>query len=240
MQVAFEVYSSLHPKMPNSEVWDMVLEHLFFDLKPAIEMFRNARKNGHRIPLIILDDAGTHLSKYMPFVKGGFAFMKGVKSLFDVIRSLCAGTILTSPKLQALKPVQELSWFKGKILQTQEEGVRIAKIWEFTEEVWGAAWHTSIITDKFWLYLPSEVRTRYEEKRGQTVDAVLDEVDQALTKTPRYSLDCCEVAELFAHCGSNLHETARRLNRPPSTVKYTLERHKRHANAGDIAVQQPT
>lgn len=79
------------------------------------------------------------------------------------------------------------------------------------------------------------MREKYAAQRGETVHAILDEAEKALKQTPRYALDCCEVYELYQReCGGNIRETARRMNRPRSTIQSALERHRRHATEGTV------
>ncbi|MFH1328373.1 MAG: hypothetical protein ABIH76_05985 [Candidatus Bathyarchaeota archaeon] len=229
MHIGYDVYRILHPTFTEEEVWQRVLDRLYFDIRPSITLFKEARQHRKQIPLIIYDDVGVHLSKYTPFMKGGFQVIKAVKGLFDTIRTVCNGVVITSPKLHAIKAVQEMSWFKCKIFKsTEEDDIRIAKIWEYSEEVWGEAWHTCIIEDEFRLVLPDWVREKYEDKRGETVDSILDECEKALTATPKYELNCCEVYELYQQCGGKIRETARKMGKPPSTIQSAIERHKRH------------
>lgn len=72
------------------------LEHLFFDPLEALEVIDRAVKTGERLPVIILDDSGLWLNRSTWWEKSKVAFTE----FFNLIRSVSAGVIFTSPGLE--------------------------------------------------------------------------------------------------------------------------------------------
>jgi hypothetical protein len=73
--------------------WDKVLDHLFFDLREAIEFLYKYVRKGSRAPIIILDDAGFFLNRLTWWEKTKVEFME----LFNLARTMVACVIITSP-----------------------------------------------------------------------------------------------------------------------------------------------
>ncbi|RUM47494.1 MAG: hypothetical protein DSY37_02245 [Hyperthermus sp.] len=101
MLVAYEVYGD----------WDRVLDSLYFDPREALPRFREALASGKRIPVVIFDDAGMHLSKYLiSSSREGFHLTRLLNALINLARTLTAGVIYTSPDMDILKELRKKAW----------------------------------------------------------------------------------------------------------------------------------
>jgi len=89
--------------------WGKVLKHLFFEPEEAIEVMGKAIESGERLPIIIMDDAGLWLDKLTWWEEDKVAFME----FFNLIRSVAAGVIFTTPSEELPKQIIRKCFFKG-------------------------------------------------------------------------------------------------------------------------------
>lgn len=182
--------------------WDKALDHLFFDPVNAIKKLREAHRRRERLPLMVLDDAGLWLQKQTWWEKPKVAFM----ALYNVIRSLTASIVFTSPVDDLPKPIRKKAFFRVSV---QRAPLEEAKRWLgdpgynemklFLEangcdpRLWCIAKTYRLKTlptfhqrvkrysgDYYPLHYPRDVWKRYEEKRWKAIDAALGGVEQAI------------------------------------------------------------
>ena len=173
MLVAYEVYRD----------WKTALYWTVFDPRTIwhefdrrIEMLEAGElESTDRIPLVIFDDAGIFFSKYLyQQGKEGQELAEAINSLFNMIRSICAAVIFTSPDMDVLKELRKKSWWVGepRVLYTKEDPRRIMTLYKRRITFMGA-YKTKSAIDNFRLdVIPQWVRTEYNKKRGRALKQV--------------------------------------------------------------------
>lgn len=99
--------------------WDKVLNYLFFDPKDAIKMMEKAIKCGERMKVIIMDDAGLWLDRLTWWEKDKVEFM----NFFNLIRSVSAGVIFTTPTQELPKQIIRKCMFRVNVRPSNEEEI---------------------------------------------------------------------------------------------------------------------
>jgi hypothetical protein len=97
--------------------WDKVLRHLFFDPGEAAAIMRRAIENRRRLPIVIMDDAGLWLDKMTWWESEKIAFMK----FFNLIRSVTAGIIFTTPTEELPKQILRKSMIRVRVEPANKE-----------------------------------------------------------------------------------------------------------------------
>jgi hypothetical protein len=173
MLVSYEVYGD----------WDKVLEHLHFDPREALPQFREALRSGKRIPLVIFDDAGMHLSKYMlSESREGFHLAVRLNALINLARTLTAGIIYTSPDMDILKELRKKAWIVAEPTAPHglEKPERLAKLYRKRIAPSGRVYVHKLGYDAYRLdAIPPGVRREYEEKRRAAMEPLLDQLEEA-------------------------------------------------------------
>ncbi|RLG89123.1 MAG: hypothetical protein DRO15_01300 [Thermoprotei archaeon] len=88
--------------------WGKVLKYLFFDPREAVRVMGRAIYDGVRLPIIIMDDAGLWLDRLTWWERDKVAFME----FFNLIRSVAAGIIFTTPSEDLPKAILKKSFFR--------------------------------------------------------------------------------------------------------------------------------
>ena len=177
MLVAYEVYRD----------WDLVLSHLYFDPREALPRFKDALKSGERLPLLVFDDAGLHLSKYLvSSSREGFHLTRLLNGLVNLARTLTAAIIYTSPDMDILKELRKKAWVVAE--PTAPHGVSkpecIAKLYRKRIAPSGKVYVHKLGYDAYRLdAIPPDVRREYEEKRRAAMEPLLEELEQAWEKS---------------------------------------------------------
>jgi len=103
--------------------WGKVLNHLFFDPSEAIRVMDKAIESGERLKVIIMDDAGLWLDRLTWWEEDKVAFME----FFNLIRSVAAGVIFTTPSEELPKQLLKKCFFRVSVRPTtREEVVKLA------------------------------------------------------------------------------------------------------------------
>jgi len=97
--------------------WRKALDSLFFHPGDAMKAMERAIQKGRRLPIIILDDAGLWLERETWWEEHKIRFAE----LFNVIRSICAGVIFTSPSEELPKQIINKIQLRVKALPASEE-----------------------------------------------------------------------------------------------------------------------
>jgi len=172
MLVSYEVYGD----------WNAVLDHLYFDPREALPAFRRALETGERIPLVVFDDAGMHLSKYMlSSDRESYKLATKLNAMINLARTLTAGIIYTSPDMDILKELRKKAWIVAE--PTAPHGLakpdRLAKLYRKRIAPSGKVYVHKLGYDAYRLdAIPDDVRMKYEEKRRKAMEPLLDELEE--------------------------------------------------------------
>jgi hypothetical protein len=171
MLVAYEVYGD----------WDMVLDNLYFDPKEALPRFKEALRTGRRLPLVVFDDAGMHLSKYLVSSgREGFHLARQLNALINLARTLTAGVIYTSPDMDILKELRKKAWIVAEPLAPHGKAkpYRVARLYRKRILASGKVAIQKLGLDEYDLRaIPGDVRKQYEEKRREAMEPLLEELE---------------------------------------------------------------
>ncbi len=178
MLVLYELYGD----------WDQVLENVVFDPREVLPRFKEALAAGKRIKAVVFDDAGMHLSKYLlSSSKEGFHLVRLLNSMFNLIRTICAGVIYTSPDMDILKELRKKAWIIGEAQAPhgRRKPQRAMKLYRKRILASGKVCVQILGIDSYRLdIIPSDVRKEYEEKRRAAMEPLLEQLQQALTHPP--------------------------------------------------------
>ncbi len=92
--------------------WSEVLNYLFFEPEEAVRVMGKAIESGERLPIIIMDDAGLWLDRLTWWEEGKVAFME----FFNLIRSVAAGVIFTTPSEELPKQIIRKCFFRVRVM----------------------------------------------------------------------------------------------------------------------------
>jgi len=164
--------------------WGKVLEYTFFDLERALKHLDEALNSGERLPVILFDDAGIHLSKYLWYSSEGRALVMWFNALYNLIRTICAAVIFTSPDLDTLVEVRKKSWWVGEPKiphQTASDAYeRHMVLYKKRVMASGQVIVSKRAIDVYRLdIIPNDVRKKYEEMRREALKKTLRLVKEA-------------------------------------------------------------
>ena len=183
MLVAYEVYGD----------WDKVLQYLFFDPAKAIPHLRGALASGSRIPVIIFDDAGYHLSKYlMSRSRESWKMAQVINAFINLARTMVAAIIYTSPDLDVLKELRKKAWIvvEPKAPHGRAKPQRLAFIYQKRLTIMGRQIIKKIGIDAYDLRsIPPSVRKEYEQIRREALEPLIKELDEVLQSISPQSRD---------------------------------------------------
>jgi hypothetical protein len=182
LKVAKEVYQQLGHEP--DEAWRYALDSLFFELKDALRMMKIFRENDRTIPVIIFDDAGIWLQKYLWYKEEMIKFYR----VYNIIRNIVNGLIFTTPSPNDIAfYVREKGWKLIKITrngrQPDNTPKAIAKIavnkitvvkGRITNKI---KWRT---VDDYTVKLPDWVYKEYVERRKVYEEKLMEELDEVL------------------------------------------------------------
>lgn len=166
--------------------WDAVLRWTVFDPREVLEPFREALRSGKRIRAVLFDDAGIHLSKYLIHTgEEGFKLTMVINALFNMIRTIAAGVIFTSPDMDILKELRKKSWIVGTPAAPHGRGKPERQMILYRKKIHpsGKVYVAKLGVDSYRIdAIPSDVRREYEEKRVRAMEPLIDKLDEMLSQ----------------------------------------------------------
>ena len=137
-----------------------------------------------------------------------------VNAVFNLMRTLCSAAIITSPTQDIMKDLREKSWFQAVIsVDGEDPNKRIATIFRRFPSIKGQTWIKNIGEDSFPLWLPSDFRKQYEQKRNEATELILKKLDHVLPDLSKPVEDeKLLVVKTLVESDFNLTEAARRLD----------------------------
>jgi len=99
--------------------WKKVLKYLFFSPQEAVKAMEKAIETGKRLPIIIMDDAGLWLDRLTWWEEDKIAFME----FFNLIRSIAAGVIFTTPSEELPKMILRKAFFRIAVRPASKEEI---------------------------------------------------------------------------------------------------------------------
>lgn len=233
--------------------WDEVLKYLFFRPEDVIKTVAKAIDRGEKIPIIIMDDAGTWLDRLTWWENEKVTFMK----FFNLIRSVAHSVIFTTPVEELPRPIIRKCFIRVNVRrvshdelrkiygdQALEDLTRVAKA-HGVKPIFSLAAGYLIRTlpsfiqlvrkdfyDAFPTHYPDEIFSKYEKMRREAVRSLLRDweaelkkrrIDEAI-KMLRRGMKKSEVVRYLMSCGMSRATAYRLLAR--------LESLKEEAQAG--------
>lgn len=171
MLILYEIYRD----------WDLVLHYTVFDPRDVLGELEYCLARGKRIPAVLFDDAGIHLSKYLYSVDPELAAT--INALFNMARTVVAGVIMTSPDMDVLKELRKKSWWVGEpiALHGRDRPERAVKLYYKRILVSGKVCHKPVALDRYRLdQVPPEVRREYDLKRRLALKPVIQRLREKL------------------------------------------------------------
>jgi len=169
--------------------WDQVLRWTVFDPREVLDPFREALRSGKRIKAVLFDDAGIHLSKYLIHTgEEGFRLTMVINALFNMIRTICAGVVFTSPDMDILKELRKKSWIVGTPAAPHGRSRPERQMILYRKKIHpsGKTYVAKLGIDEYRVdQIPSDVRKQYEEKRRAAIEPLIEKLDQLLADTQR-------------------------------------------------------
>ncbi len=154
--------------------WDKVLQHTYFEPDSLIEDLKKAFNRYERLKAVLLDDVSLWLIRFSYREKFNVWFGK----LFNLMRSLTAGVIMTSVELTDI-----VKLIRGKVIYripiTQRQGFNNARVYRVytTPKLEKAV--KKVFIDRYTLdMIPGDIRQYYEDKRREALKRLFNELDE--------------------------------------------------------------
>ncbi|QGA69604.1 hypothetical protein GFS33_00105 [Sulfolobus sp. E11-6] len=182
-KVARDVFYKLYNLQTKDEAWQYVRTSYFFELPEALMKIQDAIDNDYRIPLIIFDDAGIWLSKYVWYED----YMKAFYKIYALIRTRVSAVIFTTPSPEDIAFfLREKGWYQIKIsMINRKDMIARATLYakDFARNTKGEI-VTQVKTkalDMFKVDIPNNIYEEYMQKRRETERKLLAELKQILS-----------------------------------------------------------
>lgn len=181
--------------------WDSVLKHLFFRPEEVIREVIKAVNQDRKLPIIIMDDAGTWLDRMTWWEREKVSFMK----FFNLIRSVAHAVIFTTPSEELPKQITNKCFIRVNVRRTSYE--ELANIYGDTSALSKIAGENGVkplfslavgyviktlpsfmhqvkkeFYDAFPTHYPDSVFRKYEKMRKKAVGMLLREWEAELKK----------------------------------------------------------
>lgn len=178
LKVMAQVYKTLDTGLDDTGAWDKALDNMLFSMEDTIKFIdKNIREN-IVIPVWCLDDATVHFCSYKYFTHIHEVIL--VHGLFDTIRTICTGLLLTCPNRNLLlAALRNYDDFKIEIYKDRE-WQRIARGYKIKTSPIGQKRVYKNYEDKYSCYVPNWIFEKYTIKRTHYLKEVNDEMQKML------------------------------------------------------------
>jgi hypothetical protein len=178
LQLAYAIYQD----------WDVALKRLILTPQEVVQLYRETRREGKRIPLVVLDDITTIFPKQLWFVNRELftllqQFIATVRERFSVI-------ISTTPLIQNLvSSLADNITFEVAVFPAGSYLVeRYAWLPEPEKPI--SSLHKIVV--EYALFnlgdVPSDVWDEYEERRWQITDTIVEKIESKLDSSNRTNI----------------------------------------------------
>lgn len=183
LKVARDVFWKLNNLQNKEDAWDYVRKAYFFELPDALDKIQDAIDNDYRIPLIIFDDAGIWLSKYVWYED----YMKVFYKIYALIRTRVSAVIFTTPSPEDIAfYLREKGWYQIRVTMVNRNKM-IARATLYAKD-FGRNSKGEIVTqvktkalDFFKAQLPDNIFKEYMQRRKETESKLLQELREILS-----------------------------------------------------------
>jgi adenylate kinase family enzyme len=182
-KVARDVFWKLHNLANKDDAWEYVRNAYFFELPHALDKIQDAIDNDYRIPLIIFDDAGIWLSKYVWYED----YMKVFYKIYAIIRTRVSAVIFTTPSPEDIAFfLREKGWYQIRVTMVNRTKM-VARATLYSKD-FGRDSSGNIVTkvkkkalDFFKVQLPDNIYKEYMQRRKETERKLLEELRKTLS-----------------------------------------------------------
>ncbi|ACZ35793.1 DnaA-like protein [Betafusellovirus yellowstonense] len=183
LKVARDVFWKLNNLENKDDAWDYVRNAYFFELPNALDKIQDAIDNDYRIPLIIFDDAGIWMSKYVWYED----YMKVFYKIYALIRTRVSAVIFTTPSPEDIAfYLREKGWYQIRVTMVNRNKM-IARATLYAKD-FGRNTSGEIVTqvktkalDFFKVQIPDNIYKEYMQRRKETERKLLEELRKTLS-----------------------------------------------------------
>jgi len=178
-QVLYELYGD----------WDVVNEHILFELEDVVRLLHQALKAKRKIPALVWDDAGIHANKLLYFQNR--LLVQYLQNLLDVVGLNLGGLLITTPSPNnLLAAIRGYEWYRVKIYRRDDYNGRFAVGYQSVLLPSGSRLIKRVFKDNYNVKLPEEFWTPYVEKRQGYLEAGIEHLQNLIEKRlPGLSMD---------------------------------------------------
>jgi hypothetical protein len=174
-QVLYDIYRD----------WDIVQDHIVFNLSDVVSILHRASKERRKIPALCWDDCGVHGNKLIYFQDR--LLVQYLGNLMDVVGLNLGGFLMTTPSpLNLLRTLRGYEFLRIKIYRRDKYNGRIAVGYQSILLPSGTRLIKREFKDNFNVLLPDQFWFPYLDKRQGYLDVAIDKL-QELTEG-RYPL----------------------------------------------------
>lgn len=161
-QVLYDIYGD----------WELVNEHMVFNLKDVVNILSTANRERRKIPALCWDDCGVHGNKLIYFQDR--LLVQYLGNLMDVVGLSLGGLLMTTPSpLNLLRSLRGYEFYRVKIYQRDAYNGRLAVGYQAVLLPSGTRLIKREYKDNFNVMLPDEFWQPYVEKRQGYLDEAI-------------------------------------------------------------------
>ena len=168
--------------------WDVALKRLILTPKEMVDLYRETRSKGKRIPLVILDDITTIFPKQLWFINRELytllqQFVATVRERFSVI-------VTTTPLVQNLiSSLADNITFEVAVFPSSQYLVERYAWLPDPDKPFSVLRKIVVERAPFQLHdVPSDVWDEYEERRWQITDTIVEKIEAKLDSSNRANI----------------------------------------------------
>ena len=168
-QILYDIYGD----------WDVVNQHILFELSDVVKMLRLALKERRKIPAMVWDDAGIHANKLLYFQNR--TLVQYLQNLLDVVGLYLGGLLITTPSPNnLLRAIRGYEWYRVKIYQRDKYNGRMAVGYQSILLPSGSRLIKRVFKDNYNVHLPEVFWQPYLVKRQGYLEAGIDNLERLL------------------------------------------------------------
>jgi hypothetical protein len=169
--------------LSEDQAYDEALKLMKFRIEDVINFVRHHADTENLAMVLVIDDAGAHLSKFLWWEKPHEVRL--LQAMTDTIRSALSSMILTCPSPKSVLNFLRTTYddFFVRISAESGDWRRVAKGYKMFTLPSGKTVVNKVFEDRFSCYLPDDVYAKYDRMRKSYLKEALSELEKFMGKS---------------------------------------------------------